>query len=273
MKKLIPAFFVVMILATGCPQPETEIQQVEIGLFTPYVLFPEILNGKVKEVVETNYLGIEQDGKIMKGERLTIDARDSIKWSPDFKLIFDDNGNVLQTLYLDENDEVVKKDVQTVMEGKIVKSETIKGDTLRNYAKFSYNESGHLTAIEVYKLPVDTLAWGALLTVDEQGNYQEWQVMDEKGSPTDKYMFTVNQEDRRTGYKYYNKEGELAFEERYTYNEMGFMSKQEMINKEGEASASEYLYEYDEQDNWVKVTGNSDQYTIITERKITYFTE
>jgi hypothetical protein len=273
MKKLIPVLFVVMILATGCPQPEPEVHQVEIGLFTPYVVFPETVKGKVKEVVERNYLGMEQDGKVIKGERLTVDARDSIQWTNDFRLTYDENGNLLLTEQLDENDEIIELQKQTVVDGRIVKSESTRDDTLRNYSKMSYNDAGHLSKIEVFRMPVDTLRFSVLLSSDEQGNAQEWQFRNHLGDPTTKYLFTVNQEGRRTGYTFYDKEGKLVFEEKFIFNEMGFLAKQVMINEEGEESVSEYEYEYDEMNNWVKVIGNSDQHILVAERTFTFFPE
>jgi hypothetical protein len=273
MKKLIPVLFVVAILATGCPQPEPEVHQVEIGMFTPYVVFTETINGKVKEVVERSYVGLEKDGKVIKGERLSVDARDSIPWTNDFRLTYDEDGNLIESVLLDENDEAFEQQNQTVVDGRIVKSELTRNDTLRGYSKLTYNEAGHLSKVEVFRLPVDTLRLSVLISMDEQGNAVEWQFRNYKGDPTTKYIFTVNQEGRRTGYKFYNKEGEQTFEEEFTYNEKGFLSKQHEINKEGEESVFEYEYEYGELDNWVKVTGYSDKYNMVTERDITYFPE
>lgn len=66
----------------------------------------------------------------------------------------------------------------------------------------------------------------------------------------------------------------MTFEQEYTYNEKGWLEKQVMRNGEGEESVSEYVYEYDDTGNWVKVTGTSDlNVPIIAERTITYFEE
>ncbi|MFH0757586.1 MAG: hypothetical protein V2B15_09885 [Bacteroidota bacterium] len=273
MKKLIPVFFLVMILATGCPQTEPEVPRVEIGLFTPYAIFPESLNGKVKEVVEKSYQGIEKDGKIIKGERLTKEARDTINWSDDFRVTFDENGTLLECVKIDENDEIIDKQTLTVEGGRILKGHYTKNDTLRSYSVLSYDGAGHIAKVEQYTMPADTMLWSVQFITDEQGKVSEWQFMDPKGNPTTKYIFTVDQDNRRTGYKFYNREGELAFEERFTYNDKGFMEKQVMINKAGEETVSAYEFEYDGMNNWVKVTGNSDQYPLVSERTITYYRE
>ncbi len=273
MKKLIPVFFVVMILATGCPQPEPEVHQVEIGLFTPYAIFPEFLNGKVKEVIEKNYLGIEKDGKIIKGERLTKEARDSINWTDDFRISFDENGTLLECVKFDENDEIIDKQTLTVENGQMLKGIYTKNDTLRSYSILSYDGAGQLVKVEQYRMPADTMIWSVQFITDELGKVREWQFMDPKENPTSKYIFTVDQDDRRTGYKFYNREGELAFEERFTYNDKGFMEKQVLINKEGEETVLENEFEYDKMNNWVKVTGYWEPYPVVAERTITYFPE
>jgi hypothetical protein len=271
MKTLIPMLFVVMILATGCPQPEPEVRQTEIGLFTPYMFMPEIVFGNIKEIVEINYMGVEEDGKWIKGERLTVAARDTIAWTNDFRLTYDETGNLTESVLLDENDQVIDKTLLTVEEGKIVKAEYITKDTVRNYMLLTYNEASQLVKVDQFRMPADTLAWSTNMLVDDQGHFLEWQSNNYKGDPGNKYIFTVNLEGRRTGYTQYNKEGEKVHEEQFTYNEMGFLQKQVMISKEGEQTVSEYEYEYDAQNNWIKVLGNSDTYMIITERSITYY--
>ncbi|HER08172.1 MAG TPA: hypothetical protein ENO20_04610 [Bacteroides sp.] len=274
MKKIIPLLFVLAILAMGCPQQEPEVQQVEIGLYTPYWLFPDILSGKVKMVVERNYLAVEKDGEYVKGERLTVAARDSINWTNDLSMTFDDNGNLLQCDLIDENDELIDRTKLTLKDGQIIRGDYIRDDTLRSYMKMTYDEAGHLTGIDQFRMPGDTLMRSTLFTSDENGNFLEWQFFNPENEPTGKYIFTVNQEGRRTGYQYYNAEGDITFEQEFTYNEKGCLEKQVMRYGEGEEDVSEYSYEYDEMGNWVKVTGTSDLHgPIITERTITYFGE
>lgn len=132
MQRIVPFLLIVAILSTGCPRPEPEVRKVEIGLYTPYFEFPDFLNGKVKEVVERNYLAVEQ-----------------------------------------------------------------------------------------FRMPEDTLMWSARFTTDKNGNFQEWEYLNPGNEPAGKYIFTVNREGRRTGFKYYDGEGEMIFEQEYTCNGMG----------------------------------------------------
>lgn len=106
MQRIVPFLFIVAILSTGCPRPEPEVRKVEIGLFTPYSELPDFLNGKGKEVVERNYLAVEQDGEYVKGERLSMGVRDSITWANDFRVKFDENSNLLQCDLIERRDDI-----------------------------------------------------------------------------------------------------------------------------------------------------------------------
>ncbi|MBN1132088.1 MAG: hypothetical protein JXR52_10380 [Bacteroidales bacterium] len=273
MKRFIPLLFVVVMLATGCPQPEPEVHQVEMGLYTPYWTMPEILKGKVKEVVEKNYWAVEEDGKYVKGERLSVAARDTFGWTLDFVATFDENGNILKCKTIDENDEVIDINSLVVKDGKITSVEYIKEDTVRLVAKSTYNDEGVLTKIERFRMPEDTLNIKAMLVRDENGNVVEWQFYNSDEELTSKYIFTVNQEGRNTGYKFYNKEGIVTFEQKITYNDKGFMTRLVMVNRDGVESVSEYEYEYDEMGNWIKAIASEEVERVIEEREITYYEE
>lgn len=273
MKKLF-TLFLVIILVTGCTPPAPETHQVEIGLYTSYFMFPETLNGKVKTVTEINYMAVEKDGKYVKDIPLTVKARDTIGWTPDFQLMYDESGNLLYSADIDENDKVLLNWDITIQENKMVKAELTREDTLRWVAKLTYNEVGVLTKVDQFRMPVDTLVNQFIIISDENGNFTEWQFQNSGGEPTGKNMFTVNLEGKRTGYKYFNKDGEQTFEQQFTYNENGNMIKQVIIDKEGEKSVSDYTYnDTDEMGNWTSVLGIGEDQAIITERTITYYEE
>ena len=273
MKQLF-TFFIVIILITGCNQTPPEIHQVEMGFYTPYFLFAETLNGKVKTIIEKSYMGVEKDGKYVKDIPLTVKARDSINWTTDFMLTYDEHGNLLYSVDIDENDKAINSWEISYQDHKMVKCELSSSDTLRVVAKLSYNEAGVLTMIQHFRMPVDTIAFQAVITSDENGNFTEWQFQNPAGENTGKYMFTVGLEGKRTGYTYFNKDGEQTFEQQYTYNENGDMIKQLLIDKERKKSVSEFEYEgFDEMGNWLLCSGNADEYMIITERTITYHEE
>lgn len=272
MKKFIPLLLVIFLI-TGCVQPQPETHQVEIGFFTPYLLFPETLNGQVKEVFEKNYFAVEQDGKLVKSERMTVASRDTFGWTNDFKLLYDESGNLLQSDLIDENDALINRNKQTVEDGKISESQFFKDDTLRRVTKLAYNEEGKLTGLENFRMPIDTLIVKGSFIYDENGNMVEWQIINPLDEMISKYIFTVNQDGKRTGFSFYNKEGKKTFEQKFSYNDHGSLGRQELINANGESLVTEYEYEYDDMGNWTKYTSRTGPTGVIAERAITYYQE
>ena len=271
--KNVFTLFVVIVLVTGCTQPQPEAQQVEFGMYTSYYLFPETLNGKVKEVIEKTYFAVEEDGAYQKDIPLTVEARDTIGWTLDFKLMFDENGNMVESYNIDENDKVLESWKVSVEDNKMIEAAFTKNDTLTTVSRMTYNEAGVLTKVENFRMPADTLAYYADVITDENGNTIEWHSHNWQ-VPAGKHMFTVNLEGKRTGYKFFNKEGEQTFEQQYTYNDKGHMIKQVMINREGKEFVSEYDYQaYDEHGNWTSYVAHTDGPALITERIISYYDE
>lgn len=271
MKKLIPFFVLTAFLAAGCQQPEPEVHSVEIGLFTPYAVFPDILNGKVKEVTEKNYWAVEKDGKYEKGEIITEAARDTMGWTNAFRVMFDENGNLLKCENLDENDIIMNAEILSIKDNIAISVELVQNDTLRNITHLKYNEAGILDKFERYRMPEDTLVWYVMVMTDENGNMIEWEFFNPSDEATGKYVLTFNPEGKGTGYKYFNKEGVVTVEQKYTYNDVGQMSEQTVITKDGYKNITTYEYEYDKMNNWIKAVAKTGNQVIIEERTITYY--
>jgi hypothetical protein len=271
MKKTFPILLVILFF-TGCSQPQPETYQVEIGMFTPYYLFPETLNGQVKEVYERSYLAHEENGQLVKGERLTVAARDTVGWTNDFHLLYDEDGNMIQADLIDENDELIDRNKQTIEEGKVVQSTYIKDDTVRYVMKIEFADDGNLIDFKAYRMPEDTLVMTRDYIYNENGHLVERRNVNFANEVMGKYVFTVNDEGKRTGYQFFNKDGEKMIEQQFTYNDMGSMSEQVIILDEGDRYVSEYAYEYDDMGNWIVVKCHTtEQPDIITERAITYY--
>ena len=63
MKKL-SILFIIVCIASGCATEEVKTYSTTVGLFTPYVMFPETLQGQVKSIIEKNYFAKEEEGKL-----------------------------------------------------------------------------------------------------------------------------------------------------------------------------------------------------------------
>lgn len=273
MKKLFPFFLIAAFLASACQQPEPEVSTVEIGLFTPYAVFPDILNGKVKEVTEKNYWAVEKDGKYEKGEIITEAARDTLGWTNAFRVMYDENGNLIKCENLDENEIIMNAELLSIKDNKAISAKLVRNDTLRNITHLKYNEAGIIEKFERYKMPEDTLVWYVMVMSDENGNMIEWEFFNPADEATGKFVLTYNPEGKSTGYKYFNKEGDVTVEQKYVYNDAGQMSEQTVINKDGKKSLTTFEYEYDKKNNWIKAIAKDDNRVIIGERTITYYDE
>ncbi|MGC9343097.1 MAG: hypothetical protein ACP5E3_10375 [Bacteroidales bacterium] len=270
MKKII-TLFLLTLFVTSFVQSQSEKHQVVVGLFTPAYLAPETLNGQVKEIYERNYFANEKAGPMVKGDRLTITARDTIGWTRDFHVIYDEAGHLLLSEQVDENDKVINNSKLSYKGDKMEKAHYFQDDTLRSVTISVYDENGMTKVMERWA-PEDTLILKVKLVWDENGHVTGWHFHNSNGEPTGKYVFTLDENGKRTGYKYYNKDGEKTFEQQYTYNDMGFMKKQVLINREGEKSVAEYEYKYDDMGNWILCKGSTPHHAdIIAERIITYY--
>jgi hypothetical protein len=273
MKKLF-VLALVIILVTGCTTPPPETHQVEIGFFTPYWRFPETLKGKVKTMTEKTFLAVEKDGMFVKNIPVTVEARDTIGCTSDFMVAFDQDGNMLESVNIDENGEVIEQWELTVDAGRAEECEYIEKDTLKVLSRLTYDDQGVLVKIENFRMPVDTLMGRGMMGYDENGFLTELQFRNSKDENTGKYIFAVNADGKRTGYKFYNKEGEQTFEEQFTYDDNGDLIKQVMINKKGESSETEYkIEEYDKLNNWTSCLWKYTGVVLITERIYTYYEE
>ena len=274
MKNLVTFLLMLAFIAVGCQQPEPEIHTVDVGFFTPYALYPETLNGKIKQLTERNYLAVEKDGNVIKDERLNKESRDSLSWTRDFRLSYNEDGMMTKLEYLDENDKTTSMDEITLKDKNIISGNYTHLDTLRHIFRVSYDEDGRISNYEMFQLPQDSLSWFAKIFYDDNGNHKEWVMFNAQGDQTGKFVFSINPEGRRSGYKFFNKEDSLSFEQQFTYNEQGVLQKQVLINKKREKSISEYEYKYDDHGNWIRGEAkSSDGKRIITERDIVYYQE
>ncbi len=140
MKNLVTFLLMLAFIAVGCQQPEPEIHTVDVGFFTPYALYPETLNGKIKQLTERNYLAVEKDGNVIKDERLNKESRDSLSWTRDFRLSYNEDGMMTKLEYLDENDKTTSMDEITLKDKNIISGNYTHLDTLRHIFRVSYDE-------------------------------------------------------------------------------------------------------------------------------------
>jgi len=270
MKKLRSFIPIVFILFAGCVPKEKPVYKTEIGLFTPYSFMPEILNGRVKKLVEKNYLTREDNGKIVADRLLTTGDRDSINWTNDLILTFNEEGLLLQCDQIDENGKVIDSRKSGIDGGKIVRSDHLKADSLAGYDKVYYDSNGWMNKVENYSSE-DTLKQVLDIKTDDKGNIDTVFVLNSNNEITWKFEFSYNEANKRSGYKSFNTEGIKTFEQKYFYNDKGILEKQLLIDKDGIETEVPYTYTYDDNGNWIECIGDDGKIKVLAKREIEYY--
>jgi len=269
MKTPISLVFILFLLA-GCASEKNKVYTTEIGMYTPYALFPEHLNGRVKKLVEKTYKTRELNGGIVADAPLTLSDRDSIEWTLDFIATFNKDGLLIQCDEIDENNKVLSSNKTTFRNRKIVKVDYFKNDSFVNYQKIYFNPEGRIEKFEVFSSN-DSLLYFVDVKSDETGNMLSLVITNSQSQSPTRYDLTYNNRNQRTGYKYFNSEGEKTFEQQFFYNDHGFMEKQLMINQSGDETVSVYSFSYDENKNWIECIGDDGEAKLLTKREIEYF--
>lgn len=271
MKKL-SILFILVFIASGCATEEEKTYTTTVGIYTPYVMFPETLQGQVKSIYETNYFAEEVDGEIIQGDRLTIEARDTIKWTKDFKVMYNELGLVTMSKILDENDKVLYYDETIIEEDKIVQANEFKDDTLRVKNHIMYDENNHMKKIKRMRMPEDTLINKIEMKCDSTGLLIAFKFINADGEKGYAYKYTFDETGVNTGYIVKNPEGEQTLECTLERNEKGFLTMSKFSSEKSE-SITHYTYEaHDDMGNWTKcVAKGDDGKIIIEERAITYY--
>lgn len=273
MKKIIALLFIALLFMQ-CSEKKAANNPVEktvIGLFTPYELMPEVLHKKVKEIKEMNFLPAERDGKIEAGARLTVAARDTLSWTRDFTVQFDESGLAENVYHINENDESYESWVIKNEAGYPAKTSFFIKDSIVGKQEIAkINEMSYQW--NFFNPQTDTLKNSAVLELNENRNHKSLQFYNLKGEPTSKYEWMYNSSGQLTGFTV-SRNDTIRTGMNFTYNPKGFWDTQESYNKiTGESELYRYEYEYDDAGNWVKNVSYFDgKPYIVAIREYTYY--
>jgi len=207
-------------IIAGCSLKKLSEKTI-LGMGTDYFLYPETMNGKVKEVKEVNYWAIEKDGQVTKGNPLTWKDLDSIGSTKNFVAYFDNSGILTRYDLLNDDNTSRYSDIGTIVNGKYVKWESKQRDSIYMYAIPQYDNSGFLIGGSIYRPIKDTLVTKQVLTHDGEGNYTKIEYFNPKNQRTNYYVFTLDVEGKVLESKYYNKSDSLVFTFINGYNDKG----------------------------------------------------
>jgi hypothetical protein len=272
MKKLILPLTIAAVLTFSCAT-EKPAGTTILGDGTPYSNSPEIMVGKVKTVVEKNYWAEPDGDSYKKGNILTRAEHDSLGWTDDFEAVYDENGVIVVCTGLDENGKSTWKNESVIENKLVVKRNFYRNDTLRVYDQFKYDEKGFLTNGSRYRSGIDTLLLSANAKTNSVGYPTEFQMINSKGEPIDKYVYTYDEQNRFTQFEVFDKDGKFNYRYEVQYNDKSKVSELKIRDKDNKVTASNYFtYEYDANGNWVKAVVKDDKnHVVIEERSYTYF--
>jgi hypothetical protein len=249
MKKLLIVLFATLF-CFGCSPKKPDVKTV-LGMYTPYTYFPEVLNGKVMEVKETNFFPMEKDGIVEAGSPLSTADRDSINWTNDFIVTYNASGLVEKAVALGDEEMVMDTWEVSSDETNYTGARLIRADTTVVINKVSPLSDGR-HQIEVFDPVTDTLRSKVVFDMNTDKTYHKIQWYNYKGEPTSVYNYTYDANGFLTGYSV-SRADTVRGGMNFTRNEKGFMSVQEVYNPVRETSeTTSYTYEYDEMGNWTK---------------------
>jgi hypothetical protein len=272
MKKLIVLFLVIIFAATGCKKsPKADF--FVLGGYTPMNGLPEKLNGTVEKMIEKVYWGIQNGDTLKKGNQITIKEADSLQWGYLYEVTFDHAGNLLSCNYYDENTKYVggwqffKKNHR--LDSANWKWRGKPGE----YQKLKCNKTGRLVGAMGYNANADTLAYSWKESMNKPKDRIEYQILNNKGILTNRYLYLYNGKGQFLGFEAYNKDGIFDGSNKLVYNEQGKVSDFTFFDKDKKATDIVHrTYEYDAKDNWVRMVSKNNHGEIaIYERTYTYF--
>jgi hypothetical protein len=273
MKKSI-LWIALILIVSGCSQKKA-VEETFLGLPTQYFLFPEYLKGKVKEMHETNYWAVEQNGTYVKGKPMTwkdLDSTGSVKNTIE---LFDENGNMIKESIIDENNVVRNYTAITWENGKMKTFERYFADTLNNYYKPEFNEKGMLSGGKNFRAKKDTLISSNKLYYDASGNFIGYEFYNYKNVKRSVQEFTLNSNRSVTEVRFLNANDSLVQKFTQVYNDKNFLTSQvvEVVKPASTVIWKFTPLKYDDHGNCTQFLQDEDsgKFKFITERTFVYY--
>ena len=270
-------WYLTLVILSGilfsCKTPTQELPpQTILGDYTPYVVFNETLNGRLKSVEEINYWAIKTDNGITKGPVITSHERDSLQWSNDFVATFNENGILTQNTY-SNGDDLLGKWVVENDNTKISKAFYYKNDTLWRYDTYTFDESG-FPQTQILNYPVDSIKRTLKFVNDSLGNWHKLKYFDDEENLKRIYTCTRDKKHRITKEYVFNQKDSLLMTMESSYNEHGFynLSRSSYGLNEASMVVKVDYTAYDHMKNWTNanITIN-DSIFVICDRIYEYY--
>jgi hypothetical protein len=258
---------------TACKK-QKPAEYTVLGRYTPYENFPEKLVAKVEKIKEINYWAVPRGDTYTRGDRITIKDRDSLNWTNDFEAVYDNSGELVRCIFLDENNSTYRLR-ELFKENNLTASlKYTRADTLRYIDKITYNADGDISEISNLRASPDTLLYKGIFrySLKKDTITEHWS--DYNGDPYARINEIYNAEGQFIRKEFYDEKGNFAGAVGVKYNDKGKLSSLTAFDKDKNIySVDEMTYEYDTKGNWVKaiVTDSESGKVIYVERTYSYF--
>jgi len=274
MKKIAIIWILAIIFAWGCTQKKP-VEKTILGILTDYENCPEVLNGKIKELRETNYWAAEKDGKITKGNPATWKDLDSAGSIQNFVAYFDTTGTLTKFDRLDENNVIRYSRIVTIENGKYVRYEFKLKDSTYQYLIPEYDSQEYFVGGKVYRPIVDTLISSFIITNDDKGNWTRVEYFNFKNQKGNYEVFALNELGKVIETKFFNKDDTLKQTFVNTYNDKGFLATQKVLTEKPKSTVQWDVQDlvFDDHDNNLLIYSNIDQgkFKLVAERTYIYY--
>lgn len=273
MKKLLFLLCLSMLIFMGCNK-QKPAESTVLNYFTPIGNY-NYFNGKIQKMTERNYWAKVEDGKYLKGDKITRKELDSMNWIPDFEVNMTPDGLIESCSGLDENGKTIWKNELKIENGRYVTNQRYMNDTIRYYEKINYNDKGEISEIVRYRAVVDTLMGSGIISSNSTGDTITIKGMNHKGEVMYLLMNYLDKDKHCTLIVNFGPTGEFRGSTEYTYNDKGNILKISFFDKDKNLTNSEeYIYfEYDELGNLTLACYKDAEASriAITERTYTYY--
>jgi len=271
MKKIIFLLVLVILMAIGCKNEKPS----EFTMLPDYTtsMYPEKLVGRVEKMTEKNYWAIPDGEKYKKGNPISMKELDSLGWTEDFEVVFDNTGLLVTISGIDETARTIWVNEFLKENNVYTERKLFENDTLKFYDKLKCDENGNIIEITGFRAPEDTVIVTTKKIINAKGDTIENQWFNNKGELAGKRINIYDDLHQRRQVTGYDKDGNYQWRCEDIYNEKGKPSKRTWYDKEENiSSVEEFTYEYDKKGNWViEYYKDEKNHISIMERTYTYF--
>ncbi len=272
MKKVILFSLLLFFLLSGFSQQKSK--EVTILCWgTDYSSYPEVLNGKVKEIMSNSYWAVEKNGQVEKGALLTLKDHNDQSFLSDFHAFYNNSGVLLRHDYLGDNSKVQWSHVNEITNSRVTKENWVRNDSVIGYALFHYNKNGFITDIPMHSTVPDSSNGKLVLTCDENGNMTKMLYYNSRNIFISRSEFKWNKAGRMIHAEDFLANDSLQSKLEIVYNDHGFYDQIKFQDAKGKITFDcSVSYKYDEKGNWIKaVWSKTGKPWIIVERTYKYF--